>query len=172
MRNLAGNADCDRYIRDELTRCGIEIVEGERQRGEVPARLSGRLGPYTFTRAWRYWVVDGLVPLATAQRLYAHPVGRTDIRVAGHCGCPPPEHPWLKYIDADGVSIVHDPTGEQERDLLRMAERIPSVAESLRTDPLRFALDAASVATHIGVDTYHIDTELGLYVFAEEVRRG
>jgi len=26
MKNLAGNRDCDKYIRDELERAGIEIV--------------------------------------------------------------------------------------------------------------------------------------------------
>lgn len=73
MRNLAGDKDCDKFIRAELTRCGIEIVEGERSTGEVPSSLTGRLGTFTFRRAWYYWIVNGPMPLDVAKRLYADP---------------------------------------------------------------------------------------------------
>jgi hypothetical protein len=131
MKNLAGNRECDVEIRRELTSCGIEIVElPEPRRGEVPARLTGRIGRFTFTRAWYYWVVQGSMPLARARTLYDNPVGRTDIRVEGHCGCPAPEHDVASYhIDSElGLHIFammardleglpwpsEPPTGSQE----------------------------------------------------------
>jgi len=67
MKNLAGNRDCDKYIRDELERAGIEIVYVELADSEVPYRLIGKLGDITFRRAWYYWMVDCKVPLKIAQ---------------------------------------------------------------------------------------------------------
>jgi hypothetical protein len=40
-------------------------------------------------------VVNGEVPLNLAQKLYQNPIGRKDVRVSGHCGCPPPEE-WCE----------------------------------------------------------------------------
>src|SRR3990167_10404866 len=115
MINLAGRADCDEYIRLELSRCGIEIVKHpEPCLGEVASKLTGKLGNFTFERAWYYWMVKGLVPLEVAKILYEIPVGKTDIRVAGHCACPPPEHPWLTYRNQRGQEVHLDPTGENK----------------------------------------------------------
>lgn len=169
MRNLAGQTDCDVHIRSELQRCGIEIVEGAPNGAEVNARLTGRLGPFTFTRAWYYWVAYGPVPLTVAREMYGHPVGRTDIRIAGHCGGPPPEHPWVKHYDADGLELVHDPDGRQLAECLKLAERHASMRAELRR--LRFVPDAAAAAARSVVETYHIDTELGLYLFVEALKR-
>lgn len=119
MDNLAGKQDCDTTIRSELERCGITIVEGERSTNEVPASLTGILGCFTFWRAWYYWVVNGNVPIDIALELYADPVGKTDVRVDGHCGCPEPE-----YLGKRGA-----------------------------------------------VTCYHIDTEIGLRLFADTIRK-
>jgi hypothetical protein len=113
MRNLAGDPDCDRFIRDELQRALIPIKELDTpQKGEVPAKLQGELGPYTFERAWYYWIVRGDVPLAVAQELYQHPVGKADVRVVGHCGCPPPEE-WSTETSS-GPVITHYHIDTQE----------------------------------------------------------
>jgi hypothetical protein len=119
MINLAGVAECDRYIERELRRAGIAAVVGERSENEVAAAITGKIGPFTLWRAWRYWVVKGPMPLAVAREMYDDPVGVDDVRVAGHCGCPPPDE-WAR----DGV-----------------------------------------------IDTYHIDTEVGLRVFVDAVKR-
>lgn len=128
MKNLAGNKDCDVEIRRELTRCRIPIIEGERSTGEVPASLTGKLGEFTFRRAWYYWVVTGGVPLSVAQEMYDDPVGREDVRVDGHCGCPAPE----------GVAF--------ESDLVRLTKRAV-------------------------VELYHIDSEIGLRLFVDTIRK-
>ena len=119
MQNLAGNPNCDKYIECELNRCGIEIIKNEANlRNEVPATIEGKLGKFRFVRAWYYWMVDGPVPLDIAGKLYSDPVGKTDIRVMGHCGCPSPDE-WAH----DG--FIH---------------------------------------------SYHIDSELGLRIFADAIR--
>lgn len=87
MQNLAGDVGCDRYILYELIKAGVEIVEHpEPLPREVPARLTGVSGDFTFKRAWYYWVVDGVVPLYLAEIMYKHPRGVDDVRVAGMAG--------------------------------------------------------------------------------------
>jgi len=90
LYNLAGNENCDYFIKAELTLAGIDMVQ-EKDRGEVPAKIKGKLGNFKFSRAWTYWIVKGDVPLSVAEELYADPVGVKYVRVAGHCGCPAPK---------------------------------------------------------------------------------
>lgn len=107
MQNLAGKADCDVQIKRELERARIDIVAlPSRLDAEVPASVVGRLGRFRFRRAWYYWMVAGPVPLPVAQELYADPVGIEDVRVAGHCGCPPPEKPWLRNGPGDQQFVM------------------------------------------------------------------
>jgi len=91
MKNLAGVQECDKDIRKELTEAGIRMVAVPKGNTEVPFSVIGQLSYFTFRRAWYYWVVEGDVPLAVAQEMYATEVGKRDVRVVGHCGCPPPE---------------------------------------------------------------------------------
>lgn len=109
MRNLAGKQDCDTFIENELRRARIPSERlGAHTRDEVPYLVIGRLGSIEFRRSWTYWVARGPVPIDIARQLYADPVGRTDIRVDGHCGCPAPEPPWTDVIDgAEFVTIYH-----------------------------------------------------------------
>lgn len=105
MRNLAGNADASDFCELELRRAGIEFVRCDYpQKDEVPSAVSGVIGSLTLTRAWYYWRVYGPVPLPMALELYADPVGKTDVRIAGHCLCPPPEAPWIDEIH--GVKCI------------------------------------------------------------------
>lgn len=159
--NLAGSAECDEHIREELTRARISIVKGPRLAGEVAATLQGKLGLINFHRAWTYWVAEGPVPIELARELYADPVGRTDIRSGGHCACPHPESYGAKYYDADGVRLYEDPDGREE-----------SVPERLKwiENTWRCVVDKKAAAARIVVDVYHIDTEVGLRVFADAIR--
>lgn len=169
MQNLAGNKDCDREIRRELARARIDVVEGGGDgKHEVPATVTGKLRGWTFKRAWYYWVAEGQLPLAVAQQLYADPIGKTDIRVAGHCGCPPPEYPWLAYFDADGVQLLHDPDGEEARLAVDFVEKGFLKVEQMAGK--RFVTDAAAAAARVVVESYHIDSEAGLRLFADTLR--
>lgn len=132
MRNLAGQDDCDIYIREELEKAGImPFALSEPGRSEVPYTVFGCLGAkslseedqrffdrmgttlefaatmssFVFSRAWYYWCVSGYVPLPIAEEMYANPNGIKDIRVAGHCACPPPSE-WLAHHKVCGMDVV------------------------------------------------------------------
>lgn len=176
MKNMAGNYDCDPVLEEELLAAGIDIVRLDTpQRGEVPARVTGKLGAITFWRAWYYWVATGPVPLHIAERLYEQqPYGRRDVRVAGHCGCPPPSE-WAKRIAADGREIIvrneslsnavalakDDPEGVWGR-LMERLETAYIVVDSEE--------ERDNLAVQVVVDTYHIDSLEGLKLFADHVR--
>lgn len=100
----------DERIKIELTRARIDLREldhDERKRSEVPATIGGRIGAFTLQRAWMYWVVKGPMPLDAARALYADPIGADDVRVAGHCGCPPPDE-WARdgFVDSYHIDSV------------------------------------------------------------------
>jgi hypothetical protein len=153
MQNLAGDYGCDAVIREELTLAGIEVLElGARLRAEVPTSITGRLGGFTFTRAWYYWIVTGPVPLDVAEEMYDHPYGRKDVRVAGHCGCPPPEE-WARP-DGDALTAYAESLG----------------LAKLTWGQVLAARDSGDLVCDWYVDTYHIDTQLGLNLFAEKLR--
>lgn len=141
MRNLAGDKDCDVYIREELEKAGITLYNLKKPgRSEVPYTIFGGLGgkplsdeekdfmdrhglmieviknnsSFIFTRAWYYWCVSGYVPLNIAVEMYENPNGKKDIRVAGHCGCPPPSEQLVlhKVCGMDVVNSYHIDTQE------------------------------------------------------------
>lgn len=161
MKNLAGNPEADHHIERELFAAGIEVVRHpERLRGEVPRTLTGKLGPFTFDRAWYYWMVHGPVPLPVAEELYAHPYGQTDVRVAGHCGCPPPAE-WVDWLDADGKELA--PLSERPAD----EERARQCEKNLN---LRF-VESVEAEGKPFVTSYHIDTPEGLRLFVGTLRK-
>lgn len=169
MRNLAGNYECDWFIGTELGQAGIKRVDHPHvlPRSEVPTRLTGKLGQFTFRRFWYYWVVNGPVPLSVAEELYAHPVGKRDVRVAGHCGCPPPSA-WARHVDADGMRVRVDPDGSRERQANAFFDANPDLRES-RGD--RYVRSLAEAQVESFIDNYHIDSQEGLNLFAETIRR-
>lgn len=166
MQNLAGNPRATGRVTRELTRCGIPIVQkDEPPRGEVKSAVYGQLGPFTFKRAWYYYRVNGPMPIKIARDLYENPVGKTDIRVAGHCRCPPPEEPWITSRNPEtGKEIV---ATEKRRDFDKLGEE-------LKQDLLaRFEKEnewGDPADGEVFVESYHIDTELGLYLFVQAVK--
>jgi hypothetical protein len=176
MRNLAGDKHCDSSIRDELEAAGVEIVEGERSKHEVAASLTGRLGEFTFRRAWYYWEVMGPLPVSVAEELYADTIGKKDVRVAGHCGCPPPEFPWAQYFDADGKELrPKDSDDFRKLEAIRTGEYKPSgmmkgIYEDIEAK-CHFVDDLKAVAARAIVPGYHIDSLPGLILFCDAVRK-
>jgi hypothetical protein len=164
MQNLAGVPECDDFIREELRKARIPEVVGPRVNHEVAYSYTGQLGPFQFRRAWSYWVAIGQMPLEFARELYADPIGKVGIRVDGHCGCPPPEDPWLEWIDADGFKLVR----ETERDEFERVfkEKLPEI---LATQRLRFS-DNRERDGKAYVTCYHIDSMEGLRLFADVIR--
>lgn len=69
-------------------------------------------GPFTASRAWAYWVVTGPVSVEAARELYAHPLGRTVVRVGGVAGNMDPDE-WLrKHPYTTTVDTYHIDTDE------------------------------------------------------------
>lgn len=163
LPNLAGVSGCDEVIRQELTLARIPIVEGVASQGEVPSTVEGKLGEFTFRRAWRYWDVRGPLPLAVAQALYADPAGRQHVRVLGHCGRPNPAMFAIHY-GADGRELVPLSQEAPLRDFVRRglitAEQVAQFA---------FVVEPAAEATRSFVKGYHIDSVVGLRLFADAV---
>jgi len=168
MINLAGNKEsCDRIIRQELTRCGIEIVEGGADgNGEVPATVTGKLGNLTFTRAWYYWVVKGNVPIEVARELYADVVGKTDIRVNGNCVCPSPDDRQFQWLLPNSRQVI--PLA-QKTEFEHYGKTVPYMLEAMKK--YDFSDDPASLGAKQYIDSYHIDSELGLYIFAQAIKK-
>lgn len=164
--NMAGRGCDNATIEDELLHAGIEVVTGPVRDAEVATNRTGTLGPFTFTRAWYYWCVSGPMPLDVARKLYADPVGREDVRVAGHCGCPPPDE-WADFFDAEGNMVVSDPDGKLARDHAAFIAAHPQYADG---DMMRYVPNAADVAVRAIIDTYHIDSQAGLDLFARAIK--
>ena len=173
MENLAGNEKCDAHIRHELMRARIPAVDVPREdkNPDVKYSVEGRMGEFRFTRAWYYWVVSGPTPLEIAKRLHEDPIGKEDVRVTGHCGCPPPEYPWVKHYDEDGKQLFRDPDGEEQRKYKRFIEK--GILDQEGFDKARWVKDEeeeAAVAVTSVVELYHIDTDAGLRLFVDAVR--
>lgn len=182
MINLAGRPESDRQVALELDECGVPIHVDRDAVGEVPTILYGRLPAvsrphFVFRRAWYYWVVRGEVPLSVAKELYADPVGQKDVRVAGHCACPPPEHPWVRYIGEDGRRITVPSESDQEAFsryergessaiMAQAVERVRHENQFVSTDE-----EMQALAVDAYVDTYHIDSQKGLNLFVATLRR-
>lgn len=164
MINLAGDPCCEPVIAVELERAGIPEHWIETRRGEVPSRLRGKLGPVLFTRGWRYWIASGPVPLSFAEKLYGHPIAQC----AGGDGVRQPPATQASWYTNEGAAVV--PTTERDA----MERPLAQLRESDSSAPhLQWSLvyndDPASIASAY-VDTYHIDSEEGLRLFADALR--
>lgn len=170
MINLAGRSDCDQHIARELRHARITPERCEPSGHEVNASIVGRLPGFLFKRAWNYYVVEGRVPIDVAHALYEDPLGRDDVRVAGHCGCPPPTDPWLTYLDVDGRELLI--LGDPKHDIMSGDSEIVGRVNAEMKAKYRWVEDrAAAAGRRVFVDLYHIDSVAGLRLFADSVRR-
>ena len=160
MENLAGNKQCDETIRRELETAGITVLElGQARDAEVPSSLMGVLGPFIFTRAWYYWVVKGDVPLSVADKMYGDPAGEDDVRVAGNCGCPPPNEWAFPKIDVlFALGVCKGPSDEH------------SIGEGPTNSELAEMCNSGRIKAPRFVSGYHIDTQEGLNLFSKTMR--
>ena len=169
MINLAGNVDATEICTEELERCGIPIVPLLGNPGEVPSTIMGKLGPFTFERYWYYWVARGPVPIKLARELYGTKVGMRDIRAGGSDRSgndPDAEANWYLVDDRE---LVHDPKGDQAKSWEALTGTI-IYQERLKycytSTPPKDSPEAKGF-----VESYHIDSELGLYMFVEALKR-
>lgn len=165
MKNLAGVQSCDTDIERELVRAGIEIVRGERTKNEVPASVTGKLGHFSFRRAWYYWVAIGDVPLRVAQEIYRDPVGKTDVRAGGDCGRILEGH-VIEWRDEGGRKLC---STAEKHELEKYGDN-PMVQKVLNDPLLRF-VESPSTEGNGFVTVYHIDTEVGFRFFADMLKK-
>lgn len=169
MRNLAGNPEADVWCEKELRDAGIDVVMlSAPQDDEVKTRVTGKIGDVTLTRGWYYWRARGKVPADVARRLYSHLIGRKDVRVNGHCGCPAPGEPGgrFEWFNADGRKVAIDPDGSQEASYAHYVAKGVLAA----SDAPLFAKSTDGLTGYI--TSYHIDSAEGLELFAREVKAG
>jgi hypothetical protein len=163
MQNLADDGACDQTIVSELERAGIDTICVD-ELGDVRSRLRGQLGPIVFSRAARYWIADGPVPLAVALELYDHPIGRRFVRVGGIGGAP--EGAQIAWYTSDGAGV--HPTAQAAK--YRSArDRWPEAFAAW--GPILFHDDPAEIGAYGYIDRYHIDSEAGLQIFASTLRQ-
>lgn len=172
MINLAGcsRAVANETVEAELHRCKIKSIEIEDNHPEVHTTIGGQLGVYTFRRQWYYWSVSGLVPLDIAEMLYADPCGRKDIRVGGHCGCPSPTSYGTVWIAPCGKKVLTTAEKTDCESYIGKETSLNRICQNILDNNL-FADDPSQYPGVKGfVDGYHIDSELGLRLFADAVR--
>ena len=161
MNNLAGNKECDKEIADELTRAGIEIVSVPLDNTEVPYTIIGKLGHYTFRRAWYYWIVSGDTPMDLAKKIYAHPEGKATVRAGGHCGCEPPESQSSLPLGKDVMELI------TEKDMEECTRDFPQMWEKIKH---KYRLATTEEENSKVVNCYHIDSQAGLLLFSIMVK--
>lgn len=130
-------------------------------------RVPHDTGPFTFTKSGHrgYWIVKGPVPLAVAQEI-AKDAASYHIRVDGHCGCPQPVDPWITWRMPDGTTLSSEKEG-MEFDRLVGKGLLSEDAKNAYT----FTDNPTERAKAKGyIETYHIDSEVGLRVFVDYLR--
>ena len=117
--------------KDELAAAGIELysetcVSAEglenlilRLAGEVPSKVWGRIGPWTFRRAWYYWIAEGPgIPVEPAMKLFE--THGEDARASGDAACRSP----LFWYQGFACNVYHV---DNASGLKALAETIRSI---------------------------------------------
>jgi hypothetical protein len=144
----------------------VTALTPEHQKQLDRCRVPHYTGPFEFSHGHSYyWIVKGPVPLEVAQQIAKDSVASL-IRVAGHCGCPPPEDPWITWRMPDGTTLATEKEGAEFDRLLSIGLLLPDAK-----DKYTFTDDPAVRSQAEGyIETYHIDSELGLRVFVDYLR--
>lgn len=120
MNNLANISNADEIILEELYLAKISSIKVEKSKSEVPYSYIGRVGDWTFKRAWNYWIahvdenkIGILLKDALILHNNKHPIKDCIlgdvIRSGGHAGCPSPDEYGaipIKLRNKNGKPIV------------------------------------------------------------------
>ena len=168
MINLAGNKDANKFIEEELYLAGIPLLP-EKSEGEVPYTIIGKLGKWTFKRAWYYYTascLEGLgLPYHMAVELHErkYPVSNEtynilgqSIRVDGHCGCPHPKD--CSYSTLENI----------EKEVVEARQKYPDMNFNTEESFNRSTLRELNGIKYIRL--YHIDTQIGLRELANRIK--
>jgi len=173
--NLAGQRNRDAEIKRELIRVGVEPLQlmQPAEHTEVPHTVIGEIktrhfGTFRFHRAWRYWIVEGLMPLAVAEKIYANPIMKEEARAGGDCGCRKPST-WSKRM-REG-KVVPSP-GELQTVKAALKDG-SEIYQMVYDDPKFYWTESEEefLSYPQFVSTYHIDSELAMYLFVEILKQ-
>ena len=158
MENLARRefeADVNKKVREELEIANIPVIKlPSYMNTEVKTSYIGMLNGFTFYRAWYYWICQGDIPLEKAKDIYKN-YRELSIRAGGHCG------------NVDPESQSHNPVyDKQVKDLINELG-VSEYLKRLNKGQINVT-DDKTLPRY--VDTYHIDTQLGLCKLAEIIR--
>ena len=173
MKNFAGVNDCDNEIEAELKIARLPVTKlPYKMTSEVPTKIVSLFRDFSFHREWYYWSIKGPTPIEMARELYADAEGKKNVRVAGHCGCPGPEDPWIEYYAIDEKRIY---SLKDQNEFLTFAESKSETLQRIAKENLDgryiFSDDREKIAHSIIVPLYHIDSQLGLCLFADMLRK-
>ena len=141
-------------VYNELLAAGIPILTlPAYQMAEVKTNYVGILNGFVFTRAWRYWVCSGDMPLANAKEIYAT-ISQLAVRAEGHAGNIDPEgySPQMKQLLTAKADEMRE-KGCSAGQIFAALENIPENPQWPRY-----------------VRQYHIDTSEGLKALADYIK--
>lgn len=118
---------------------------------EVKTRYIGILNGFVFYRAWSYWVCEGDMPLDIADKIYKN-YKELKIRAGGDCG--------NKSPITQSYNPIYEKEMKEYRDKVGIKEFIKTCEDVVHDDKTQPRF----------VDTYHIDTQLGLCKLAETIK--
>ncbi len=127
----------------------------------------GRLGVFDFTFRNYYTVVDGKLPLEIANELYNDNF-KGDIRSGGDCGCREPST-WACAYNGEIIVVTPKETANVKEGIAKGSDMMKSFAANPKYQLCESETEYATYPRY--VDTYHIDTELGLYIFVQTLRK-
>lgn len=184
MINLAGKADCDKYIIEELLKVGVMAVQlPESDHPEVKSEYEGQLLGWKFRRQWYYWSVscEDILEYGLDMKYASplHALAGQEVRLAGHCGCPSPDDGfWMEKFDEDGNRLLAQKELDEckkfaEGDdsvLIKMYDDVyKQLIKEYRAveDPLKCAKEKGQLIAK----SYHIDSQEGLEIFCWALRK-
>lgn len=142
----------DNKVKEELQIANIPVFAlPDYMNTEVKTQYIGILNGFIFYRAWNYWICCGDMPLDIANEMYKK-YKELNIRAGGHCENKPPITQSYNPIYKKEMKEYLNKVGANE-----FIKTYEDVIHDDETQP-RF------------VDTYHIDTQLGLCKLAETIR--
>lgn len=125
------------------------------------------IGPIEIFRGQAYyWIASGPVPLAVADELYEHPLGRSAVRVDGDCTCPAPRENRIAWYTPDGRRVYRF---ESALNQVPMSPLMAQIYEEYRS-LLVFHDQPEQIATPY-VELYHIDGDEALALFDSVLRK-
>lgn len=123
---------------------------------EVKTRYVGHLNGFLFWRAWRYWVCEGLMPIANANEIYEQ-ISSLAVRAGGSCANPEPSTVATNPAFSERIRVAMEAAERDKKDRKEALRNIEANMHPLPSDELFIPL-------------YHIDTEEGLEKLVNYIR--